>query len=66
MKKTLAILLSLVICILSGCHAVEESQLATEATIQTQPALETPYPLSLQRQKDLVLWRKPLNQLRQP
>lgn len=41
MKKTLAILLSLVICILSGCHAVEESQLATEATIQTQPALET-------------------------
>ena len=41
MKKTLAILLSLVICILSGCHAVEESQLATEATIKTQPALET-------------------------
>ena len=41
MKKTLAILLSLVICILSGCHAGEEPQLATEATIQTQPARET-------------------------
>ena len=41
MKKTLAILLSLVICILPGCHAGEEIQLATEATIQTQPALET-------------------------
>ena len=41
MKKTLAILLSLVICILHGCHAGEESSLATEATIQTQPALET-------------------------
>ena len=41
MKKTLAILLSLVICILPGCHAGEESSLATEATIQTQPALET-------------------------
>ena len=40
MKKTLAILLSLVICILSGCHAGEEPQLATEATIQTQPARE--------------------------
>lgn len=41
MKKTLAILLSLVICILPGCHAGEERPLATEATIQTQPALET-------------------------
>ena len=41
MKKTLAILLSLVICILPGCHAGEELPLATEATIQTQPALET-------------------------
>ena len=41
MKKTLAILLSLAICILSGCRAVDESSLATEATIQTQPALET-------------------------
>ena len=41
MKKTLAILLSLVICILLGCHAGEELPLATEATIQTQPALET-------------------------
>lgn len=41
MKKTLAILLSLVICILAGCHAGEELPLATEATIQTQPALET-------------------------
>lgn len=41
MKKTLAILLSLVTCILSGCRAVEESQLATEATIKTQPVLET-------------------------
>ena len=40
MKKTLAILLSLVICILPGCHAGEELPLATEATIQTQPALE--------------------------
>ena len=47
MKKTLAILLSLVICILPGCHAGEELPLATEATIQTQPALETtvtPFP----------------------
>lgn len=41
MKKSLAILLSLVICILPGCHAGEEPPLATEATIQTQPALET-------------------------
>lgn len=41
MKKTLAILLSLVICILPGCHAGEELPLATESTIQTQPALET-------------------------
>lgn len=41
MKKTLAILLSLVICILPGCHAEEELPLATEATIQTQPARET-------------------------
>ena len=41
MKKTLAILLSLVICILPECHAGEEPQLATEATIQTQPARET-------------------------
>lgn len=41
MKKTLAILLSLVICILPGCRAVDESTLATEAAIQTQPTLET-------------------------
>lgn len=41
MKKTLAILLSLVICILPGCRAVDESSLATEAVIQTQPTLET-------------------------
>ena len=41
MKKTLAILLSLAICILSGCYAVDESSLATEAAIQTQPTLET-------------------------
>ena len=41
MKKTLAILLSLAICILSGCRAVDEASLATEAAIQTQPTLET-------------------------
>ena len=41
MKKTLAILLSLAICILSGCRAVDEASVATEAAIQTQPTLET-------------------------
>lgn len=41
MKKTLAIVLTLAICILSGCRAAGDSPAATEEVMQIQPALET-------------------------
>ena len=41
MKKTLAIILSLAICMLSGCRAVGDSPAATEASMQVPPSLET-------------------------
>ena len=44
MKKTLAILLTLAICVLPGCRAVGDSPAVTEAVLQTQPALETTEP----------------------
>ena len=41
MKKTLAIILSLAICMLSGCRPVGESPAATEASMQVPPLQET-------------------------
>lgn len=41
MKKTLAIILSLAICMLTGCHSVEAPTEPSESALQTQPALET-------------------------
>ena len=41
MKKTLAILLSLAICVMSGCAAGETVPAPTETITQTQPTLET-------------------------
>lgn len=45
MKKTLAIILSFVICAMSGCHACEPTPAATETVAQTQPTLETTMPV---------------------
>ena len=45
MKKTLAIILSLVICAMSGCHAGEPTPAATETIAQAQPTLETTEPV---------------------
>lgn len=45
MKKTLAIILSLVICAMSGCHADELTPAATKTIAQTQPTLETTEPV---------------------
>ena len=45
MKKTLAILLSLAICVMSGCAAGETLPAATETITQAQPTLETTEPV---------------------
>lgn len=45
MKKTLAIILSLLICVMSGCHAGEPTPAATETIAQAQPTLETTEPV---------------------
>ena len=44
MKKTLAIILSLAICLLSGCRPVGDSPTATEASMQVPPSQETTAP----------------------
>ena len=44
MKKTLAIILSLAICLLSGCRPVGDSPAATEASMQVPPSQETTAP----------------------
>lgn len=45
MKKSLAIILSLLICVMSGCHAGEPTPAATETIAQAQPTLETTEPV---------------------
>lgn len=44
MKKTLAIILSLAICLLSGCRPVGDSPAATEVSMQVPPSQETTAP----------------------
>ena len=45
MRKSLAIILSLLICVMSGCHAGEPTPAATETIAQAQPTLETTEPV---------------------
>ncbi len=45
MKKTLAIILSFLVCVMSGCHAGEPTPATTEAVAQTQPTMETTVPV---------------------
>lgn len=45
MKKALAIILSLLVCVMSGCHAGETAPAAAETVAQTQPTHEITEPV---------------------